>query len=358
LFDNPGFAGGFDGYFSHRHFVVDAAANISPEQARFTLNDFTAPAFTGGIVIPAVVAGGQPVTFSSALTDNVDLGSLDGYVGYAGDYVQFAPKSVLGTFGPSSLVGTSAGPLTANQFMRRLEGNAAGRPNAAPIAATDVNYLVRDMAGHQIRYVVGPWGVAPYTAPNDGLCPAAPIADGASTQNCSARVASIAVQVLASVGGAFPAGTSYPVEFGFANPIHGLFTMQAPSTATICNNDPRVNCTATMPFTTTLSVTVTGPAAVYQSPFSAIDFYYLNAEGLWEHIATAGTALVTDNTVLDTRTFTYQGVWDARGVAPTSWKVRPAGAAPGTAHNVIAIGRNTAGDGWSSTAGVVNVQGN
>jgi hypothetical protein len=352
LFDNPGFAGGFDGYFSWRHFVVDAAANISPEQARFTLNDYTAPSFTGGIVVPAVIAGGQGVAFSSALTDNVDLGSLDGYTGYAGTYVQFAPKSVLGTFGPSDLTGTSAGPLSTTAFVRRVEPNAGGgRPSGAPVPATDINYLVRDQAGHQIRYVVGPWGVAPYVAPNDGLCPAAPIADGTATQNCSARVASIAVQVLAAVGGVFPAGSAFPTEFGFADPLHGLFTVLAPSAATICNNTPRVNCASSTPYTTTLTATITGPAATYQSPFVAVDLYYLNAEGLWEHIATAPASGVTDNTVLNTRTFSYTGTWDAR-----TWKVRPAGAA-GTVHTVVAIGRNAAGDAWISTPQTVTVRG-
>lgn len=369
LFDNPGFAGGLDGYYTHRFFAVDAAGNESSEMEVWTLNDFTPPSFTGGVVVPAVLTGGSAVSFSSALADAVDLGSLDGYIRYGATNVQFAQKDVIGEFTPESLVGTDVGMLSTTSFIRRLEGNAGGIPDGAPALADAVAYLVRDMAGHAIRYndltiLVGgtttpaPWGAAPYVAPNDGLCPASGAADNTATQNCMKREAPIATQAQAGFpGGVIPAGSAFQglIDAAGLNGLHGQFAMQAPSAATICNNTALVNCATTpaTPFTTTLSVTLTGPAATFQSPFADVSFYYQDADGYWQWIATVPAGSVTDNTVLNTRTFTYSASWDAR-----NWKVRPAGPLPGTATTVVAIGRTAAGDALMSTTGVVNVAGN
>jgi hypothetical protein len=358
-YDNPGSGGGLDGYYRSTFFTVDAAGNVTDEMTRWTLNDFTAPSFTGGIVVPAVLAGGQGASFSSALSENVDLGSLDGYITYGATEIQFAPKSVLGTFGPDQLLGTSAGPLSTNAFVRRVEGTTvAGLPNGTPVLATDIRYNVRDMAGHQIRYFVAGWGAVPYTGANNGLCPAATSADGTSTQNCSTRTQGIAVQTQAGFpGGVIPPGSAFAdlITLNGSNAAHGLFTQLAPTVASICNNDARTNCVTSpaQPFTTTLRATLTGPAATFQSVCAGVDFFYLNGEGYWEYVATAGAPTVTDNTPLTTRTFTYSGTFDAR-----NWKVRPAGGAPGTDYQTVALCRRSNGDGLLSTVQTVNVRGN
>lgn len=338
-----------DGYFNYSIFVQDAAANNSVTTMFLILEDVTAPAFTGGIVAPATINGGQAVGFSSALTDNVDLGSLIPYVGFGGATYIGYPLQSLGTFGPTPLNGIDGGLVSIAAFPRSVEANAAGLPSGAVTMASEISYNVRDMAGQQLRYVVTPWPVAP----DDGVCPLFN-APNTATQNCSNREVSIAFNVLAGVGG-IPVTSQFTAlnTANGLNPLHGLFTMQPPSNPIICNNTLLTNCTAALPTSTVLTADLTGPVGTFQTPFTEVRFYFVNGEGRADLIATA-TVLLEDNTISSTRTFHYTATWDA-----TNLKVRPAGPpAGGTAYAILAIGFNATGDGLASTVGVVTVEGN
>ncbi|MCI0436067.1 MAG: Ig-like domain-containing protein [Gemmatimonadetes bacterium] len=358
-----------DGYYVLTVYVRDQAWNFSVTTTRFTLQDVTAPIFTGGLVAPATMLGGAAVTIISALSDAVDLGSVHPYVGYgAGATFLGRPIQVIGTFGPSPINGTDPGSVTIPSFIRSVQTTtAAGLPSGTINGGTSVTYAVRDMAGHSLRFTISPWAAAP----NDGLCPAGIFPDpGSTTQNCLTRQLDVTANVAAPLGGIFPQAYGFGAAPAFnclvalsgcdliglngVNPLHGLFAIQAPSAAVICNNSARTSCPAsTTPLTTALTVTVTGPASVFLTPFAEVAFYYQSpTTGVWNYIAASGSPLVTDNTLANTRTVTYTATWDA-----TNWKVRPAGAA-GTAYNVAAVGRNTTGDALISQNAAVTVHGN
>jgi hypothetical protein len=346
-----------DAYYVISVYVIDQAGNVSATQTIEVLNDVTAPSFTGGITAQATIAGGAAAIFSSALADAVDLGSLEPYVGYgAGAYFIAAPRQAIGdgAFGSATLVGTDAGAVTIPNFVRSLENNnGAGLPSGVLNPGTSITYAVRDMAGHQLRFVLAPWAAAP----NDGVCPTAAYPDlGSTTQNCSTRQLDITPNVAAPVGGVFTSGYTALVTANGLNALHGLFVQAAPSNLVACNSAATTTAfctTATNDNLVTLTVTVTGPVSVFTSPFTGVQFYYLDGEGKWQPAGpAAGAPSITDNTVTSTRTITYTAVWNVADP-----KVRP-GTLAGTVYNVVAIGQNAAGDGLASTVQTVTVQGN
>ena len=334
-----------DGYYTITVSVTDAAGNTSTSVTRLTLHDATAPTFTGGISTPVNITGGDPVSFTTALADNVELGSLIPYVGYGAAAIHLAwPLQEIGAYGPDPLTTTDAGNVTIPLFIRSVEGNTgAGLPNGTIANATTMNYEVRDEAGDQLRFVVSPW----MAAPNDGLCPAAGTV--ASTQNCTTNNVSIdglIADVTTSAWGSLTTANG-------ANALHGLFTMPAPSAAQVCNNAAKTSCSpSSTPTTTTLTATVTGPAGTFTSPFAEVRFYYQDDTGKLIYIGSAAGSSITDESVTSTRTVTYTVVWDA-----STPKVRPAGD-PGTAFTVVAIARNANGDALMSTTAAVTVEGN
>src|SRR5690606_42030786 len=141
-------------------------------------------------------------------------------------------------------------------------------------------------------------------------CPAAGAADGTTTQNCILRSVDISAAVNLGSNNTFPAYTALVTANGL-NPLHGLFVHAAPSNATVCTD---ASCAApNNVFNTTLTATVTGPAATFANPFNRVVFYMQDTNGRWTPPGT-GTVAVADNTVLDTRTFTFTYVWTPTGL--------------------------------------------
>jgi hypothetical protein len=335
-----------DGYFRYNWFATDAAGNTSATGTSWILEDVTAPGFTGGIVVPAILQGGQPATFSTSLTDNVELGSITPYIGFDVTHMGY-PMQMLGEFGPESLTSASAGQVTIPAFMRSINFNdGLGLPSPTIIMANRLSYDVRDMAGHRLRFDEAPWAAPP----DQGLCPAG---GNTSTQNCSNREALIAVNVLAGTGGV-PLGPQFGDlnTMNGLNPLHGRFLLGAPSNLVLCNNAARTDCPAVdTPLTTVLTATATGPAGTFLSPFSEVRFYHQDSAGRWQYIG-SGTVTVTDDTVLDTRTYTYTLTWNVS--VP---RVRPAGGG-GTVVTLVALGVNATGDALGSTLRILTVHGN
>lgn len=289
---------GVDGYFRLTAFVTDAAGNQSTQTVILTLEDYTPPV-AGGIASPATLVGGTAATFSSALIDNVELGDVLGATVFAGAGVTLVDsRQAIGTYGVDAIVNTSPGTFNIAQFVRSVETTTgAGLPTGAVSPATNFEYAARDVAGVQLNTIVA-----------DG-CPAAGAADGTTTQNCILRQVDITAAVNLGSNNTFPAFTALNTANGL-NALHGLFVHQAPSNATVCTDG---SCAVGIPSNTTLSATITGPAATFASPFSRVVFYMLDANGRWTPIGT-GSVAVSDNTVLNTRTFTYSFVWTPTGL--------------------------------------------
>jgi hypothetical protein len=291
-----------DGYYRLTTFVTDAASNVSTQTVILTLRDYTTPV-AGGIASPASIAPGAAVTFSSALQDGVELGDVTGTTVYGGAATYLVDsRQTIGTYGVDAIVNTSPGTFNIASFVRSVEPTAAGLPTGVVSPATNFEYAARDVAGVQVNNNYA-----------DG-CPAAGAGDGATTQNCILRAVDISAAVNLGSSNTFPAYSSLNT-LNAGNPAHGLFTQQAPS-------DVSVDLSAGE--STTLTTTLTGPAATFANPFSRVVYHMQDANGRWFPIGTA-TVTVTDNTVLNTRTYTYTYVWTPTNLPPA-------------AINIIAVG--------------------
>jgi hypothetical protein len=315
---------GVEGYFRLTAFVTDAAGNQSTQTVILTLEDYTPPV-AGGISSPASIAGGAAASFSSALIDNVELGDVLGATVFTGAGLTLVDsRQAIGTYGVDAIVNSSPGTFNIAAFTRSVETTTgAGLPTGAVSPATNFEYAARDVAGVQLNNIVA-----------DG-CPAAGSADGTTTQNCILRQVDISAAVNLGSGvppGTFPAYTALVTANGL-NALHGLFVHQAPSNAVVCTDG---SCAVGIPANTTLSATLTGPAATFANPFNRVVFYMQDANGRWTPIGTASTA-VTDDTVLNTRTFTFSFVWTPTGL--------PAYVAP-----IVAVGVDATGSALVSQA--------
>jgi hypothetical protein len=314
--------GAADGYYRLTVFVTDAAGNVSTTQTIVTLRDYTPPV-AGGIASPASIAGGAAVTFSSALTDNVELGDVLGATVYgASGYVLVDSRQSIGTYGPDAFTTTSPGTFNVAFFVKSVETtDAAGVPTGTVSPASAFEYAARDVAGTRINNDFA-----------DG-CPPAGAADGTTTQNCILRN----VNISAAVALANPTFPGYPA----ANPfVHG-----APNNPIVCTDGTCPTTLPTPPNTTTLSATITGPAAVFNNPFGRGVFFYMqDAQGRWVPLSTtAASVSATDNTVLNIRTWSYTFVWD------------PANNLPNGAVNIVAVGINSSGSALISQPQVVTL---
>ena len=186
-------------------------------------------------------------------------------------------------------------------------------PTGTVSPATIFEYAARDVAGVQLNNLVA-----------DG-CPPAGAADGTTTQNCILRNVNISAAVNLGSNNTFPAFTALNTA-NATNPLWGLFLQAPPSNATVCTKANAVACAPAQPFTTTLTATVTGQAAVFANPFARVVFAFQDANGRWVPIGTAAVT-VTDNTVTSTRTFTYTLTWTPTGLPTYAAPVRAIGIA-------------------------------
>jgi hypothetical protein len=305
-------------YYNLITFVTDAANNSSAQTVRLTLRD-NVPPVAGGISSPATIVGGAAASFTSALTDLVELGDNTPTVTFGANVIHLAePRITIGTYGPTPLVTTDAGAVSIASFVKSTESvSGAGLPTGTVSPATSFSLAVRDVAGVQLA----------------DICPAGGAADGATTQNCILRRVDITAAVATS--NTFPAYTALNA-LNAANPAHGLFTQAAPSAAIVCTLVVG-NCTpAATPKSVTLTATVTGPAATFANPWQSpgrVNFYWLQ-NGRYILIGT-GSVSTTDDTVLNTRTHTFTLIWTPAGVLPPG--------AADFATTVIAVGVNATG---------------
>ncbi|HET9984046.1 MAG TPA: Ig-like domain-containing protein, partial [Longimicrobiales bacterium] len=128
------------GYDSVTIRVTDVAGNVNTVATRLILQDNAAPSM-GGIVGPATITGGSSATFSTAASDNIDLGLLTPTLSYGAALdLGFAPTTI-GTFGTDAFT-TSATPSVAiSPFIAGIQFTVAGgAPTGASQGATLVTF--------------------------------------------------------------------------------------------------------------------------------------------------------------------------------------------------------------------------
>jgi hypothetical protein len=322
--DNP------NAYYRVTARARDIAGNESAPVERVQLRDFQAPV-AGAIATPSSITGGQSISFSAPLTDNVELGDILPAVGYEENAVNVYlanPRQTIGTYGFDLFNNTSPGVFTINPFIRSIETTAGNLPSGTISRATEVQMAARDVAGVQLG----------------DPCPAAGAADDATTQNCRLRTASITSAVAFGIGGtgvetSWSTGNRPFAPVSATNPNGGgtAFSMAAPNPATVCSNIPvgaNAGCNVVTATSTVLTATATGPAQTFANPFpGGLSFYFVDpVTGRSFQIPpctnVAGSA--TDNTTNGTRTWTW------------SCTV-PAANFPAGAYTLFALGSDTQG---------------
>lgn len=279
---------GVDGYYTTSITLVDQAGNqtILATGHRYLL-DVVAPAFSGGISLPALIAGATTNTFTASVTDNLDLGSIWGDVSYPLATLRY-PSQVIGTFGPPLETSATVNYAVAN-WIRCI--NAAGSFATASGPPTAITMTVTDQ-----------------TTINQNQTSLTSNAFGANAQPCTGSVGNIAAADILS------------------------FTQSAPNYGTGNTQVDIDGATVAAGSSTTVTLTAVASVALNSSadPFTRVDFYYTATGGQRILIGTASAVLAQTQT---TRTYTYTLVWD------------PGAAVPVGAVTVEAIGVDAQGDG-------------
>jgi hypothetical protein len=310
--------GGADlvGYYTTSINIRDQAGNQTTLlTGQVNAFDNVLPTFTGGISLPAVIAGAATNTFTTTVGDNLDLGSIYGLVNYPGVNLNLRyPTQQIGTFGaPLEQSSANLGYAVAN-WIRCLNpagnfGPAINQPTAIALRLTDQTTV--PAPGNTQVLVSG--------------------AFGANAQACT------------GTGNAGNVGNIIPGDIlSFADSA----VTYHPTDNTIVNVDlDGISVAAT----SATSVVLTAKAGVALNssadPFSRVDFFWV--EPISGDLVKIGTASVSLAQTQTTRTYTYKLTWDPAAPVP-----------PGNI-TVFAIGVDAQGDAvMSSVAGqtVVIVQ--
>jgi hypothetical protein len=258
-----------DGYYTTTIDIVDQAGN-SVNLVTTQLNglDVVAPLFSGGISLPAVIAGATTNTFTTTVTDNLDLGSIFGVVAYTvGANLQY-PTQAIGSFGPALEQSSSNLGYAVSNWIRCL--NASGSFAAASGPPTMITLSLTDQM----------------TVPAMNTTTLASAAFGANAEACSGSVGNIlATDINTFVINApvYP-GTKTQVDLDGAN----LANASATTVALQAVADVALNTSA--------------------DPFTRVDFYYINTAG---NFVLIGSATPPQPVQTQTnRTYTYNFTWD------------------------------------------------
>jgi Big-like domain-containing protein len=261
---------GIDGYYTTSITLVDQAGNTTVLLTnQLYAQDVVAPAFSGGISLPALIAGAATNVFSASVTDNLDLGSIFGVVAYPLANLRY-PSQVVGTFGPPLEQSASVNYSVSN-WIRCI--NAAGSFATASGPPTTIALTVSDQ-----------------TTIAQNVTTLTSGAFGANAQACTGSVGNIAAADILS------------------------FTQSAPSYGTGLTQVDIDGATLATTSSTTVTLTAVASVALNSSadPFTRVDFYYTNGT-VRIKIGTATAVLAQTQT---TRTYTYTFVWDPDAAVP------------------------------------------
>lgn len=272
------------GYYTTTITLSDQAGNTTT-LVTGQLNGFdtTVPTFTGGISLPAVIAGAATNTFTTTVGDNLDLGSIFGLVNYGGVALNIRyPTQAIGTFGPPLEQSAANIGYNVANWIRCLNpagnfGPAINPPTQIALALTDQTTL---------------------PSSNTAVLVSAPF--GSNAQACT------------GTGNAGNVGNIVPADilsFTQSLPVYH------PTDNTIVQVDlDGVTVGATS--STTVVLTATAGVALNSSadPFSRVDFFWVDpVSSDLIKIATASVSLAQTQT---TRTYTYTFTWDPAAPVP------------------------------------------
>lgn len=242
------------GYYSLSTVLSDTAGNRTAPLVRSFLVDKTAPAIAGGIAIPATIAPGSSVSFSSqAITDNLDLGYATlGLANAAVPHTIRVDSVQLGTYGADVFTKSATPTLTIASFIRSVATVAA----PTNIISTGIALTAYDVAGN--------------SASAFSAIPAANIT-GSNTNWATALGAA-----------------TFTVTNAAVNIKNGTADATVPPT----------------PETVNLTAAVTSTDLALNNPFDSLVFWYLNpASNELIRIGTATVSVMTDAS--NNRIFSY-----------------------------------------------------
>ncbi|AHG87626.1 hypothetical protein J421_0089 [Gemmatirosa kalamazoonensis] len=274
----------------------DQSGNLSAPLARTLVVDTKSPVF-GGLAIPQVMMGGAPVPFFAAASDNLELGSASGAIGYgATPYALQYPDLVLGTpFDGAFVASSNPFQITVPSFIRSLAVYLAPALQSSPVVASVFTGFVSDVAG----------GVTSLSVP----LPSANIPGTPATFVSLDPATNLETFALA------PVGAAAPTISGGA----------APATPTFVD----------------LKVTWTGAKGVYLSPFQRVEIWVRtgtapNGQSLHRLVGVLPGAVVTDGASDRSYTSTL------RVAVGSPYVTAPSGGS--RAYDFLAVGVSAAGD--------------
>lgn len=287
----------------------DFAGNVSAPAVVVQLRDFVAP-IAGGLSTPSSISGNTTASFSAPIQDDVELGDILPSIGFTENAVNVYlanPRRTIGTYGFDVFNNTDPGAFTVDNFIRSIETTtAAGTPTGVISRATIVQMDTRDVAGVQLGDV----------------CPTVGAGDNATTQNCRQRESNILNAVAFGIGGpgTETSFSSAGRAFGTGVNNQGTFFGQTTSTGAVppantnvCSNNPvgaNAGCNVVTATSVTLFAQANGPSQTFAAPFGRLNFYAVDpATGRAFLVCTSGAPTAVDNTVNNTRTWTYSCTW-------------------------------------------------
>jgi uncharacterized protein YjdB len=330
-----GLTNALTGQYEFRIRTRDQAGNQSSEINVTRYVDVIAPTVQG-VSLPQTLTGNAPVQFTTAASDNLELGQAFPQIVYGGAPAGFGAGSFqiaytqsltqLGSpFGTISASINNSIPLTVPSFIRSVTfANGAG---AGPGPTTAANLAQAVIA------VVSDAAIAPGFPANQGTQTLQIPAGNINQTNFNGQVFTTGNQ------------TSQVNSFG----------LQFTNNAAAFPNQLSLGATANAPTTGTFSVATQGQVNAFINPFVRVELYYSQVGGpaIYQFLGTAPVGIVTDvpanggtgRTITSNFVFTPVGTALARGVTANQ----------SVAYNVVAVGITANGDALVSAPVTVTI---
>ncbi|HYV96888.1 MAG TPA: hypothetical protein VE967_05490 [Gemmatimonadaceae bacterium] len=282
------------GYYVFNGTAKDAAGNTTVVPQRAIVYDMSAPIISNTSAPATVAAAGYSA--SSFISEDVDIQNYWFSVAYAGAPAALTPAlvgqapTVVSAFNPTTLVNTNFAVTNTVTLPLAIQANmAAGLTNQSGVSTTS-----RNQANVQATSAAA---VPTVTTPTAITIPASWTAYGAPTA---------------------PAG------------VTGI-------TAGVSAG------TAAAPTSTTISITATGATAIFNQPFTRVDFYAVDQSGTqFIFIGSASAATLNDNGAV--RTFTYSATITGSAIGPTLFGPTPPAAGASYASSIVGLGFGASGN--------------
>ncbi|GLC26314.1 beta strand repeat-containing protein [Roseisolibacter agri] len=322
------------GQYDFRIRTRDQAGNQSTEVNVTRYVDIIQPV-VGGVSLPQTLTGNAPATFTTAATDNLELGSGYAQIAYAANAAYGTGNFQISYTQSRVTLGSPFGTITASvnnsialnvpSFIRSVTFATGGVPAAVSTAnlAQAIVAVVDDAAGNQ------------------------------GSQSVNIPQANIS---LANFGTGAAAGTGANI-FDTGNQTSDIngFALTFANNAAAFPNQLSLGATTNAPTTGTFSVTTTGQVNAFINPFVRVELYYAQVGGqaTYQFLGTAPVGIVTDvpangatgRTITSNFVFTPVGTALARGVTANT----------SVQYNVIAVGITANGDALVSAPVTVTV---